>query len=98
MPDRIRSIFVRVSEDEKQKIKRSAQICGLSMSEYIRKASLGDVPRAVPPESFFEMNDTLLRIYGACSSGMSDETERDLIRVIKDLNRRFLLPEKRRDR
>lgn len=50
MRQRTRAVQVRVSEKEKQYICRNARRCGLSLSAYLRKCSLGkDVYSIVPP-------------------------------------------------
>lgn len=50
MRQRTCAVQVRVSEKEKQYICRNARRCGLSLSAYLRKCSLGkDVYSAVPP-------------------------------------------------
>lgn len=57
MRQRTCAVHVRVSEKEKQYICRNARRCGLSLSAYLRKCSLGkDVYSAVPP--------ALYRAYG----------------------------------
>ena len=42
-----KNLFIRVSEKEKNLIKRNAEKCGLSVSEYLRQRALGYMPRAV---------------------------------------------------
>mgnify|MGYP003508463341 CR=1 FL=1 len=55
MQERINSIYVRVTEKEKQRIKNKADKCGLTISEYLRKRALGYFPKALLPESFYEL-------------------------------------------
>lgn len=54
-----KNLFIRVSENEKNFIKRNAEKCGLSVSEYLRQRALGYMPRAVLPEVFFSFSDKL---------------------------------------
>lgn len=44
---RNKSIYVRVTQKEKQKINAKANRCGLSLSEYIRQVCLGYEPKEI---------------------------------------------------
>lgn len=96
MGKRRRSIFVRVTEDEKERIARGAARAGISVSEFIRRASLGKEVKPFPTDAFFHVRNELEKIYADFHEGMSEETERDFIRILSELNRKFLLPEKER--
>ena len=48
------AINLRVTENEKKKLERSAHYCGLTLSEYLRKVELGKEVRAASPQSFYE--------------------------------------------
>ena len=50
MRERTVAINIRVTENEKRKMVRNANLCGLSLSEYLRKVGLGKEVRALPPE------------------------------------------------
>ncbi len=96
MEKRKRSIFVRVTDDEKEKIEKGAARAGISVSEFIRRASLGKEVKPFPTDAFFHARGELEKIYADFHEGMSEEAERELIRVIYEFNRKFLLPEKER--
>lgn len=51
---RTTAINIRVTENEKKRLEKSAGFCGLSLSEYLRKVGLGKEVRAVSPQSFYE--------------------------------------------
>ena len=55
MKEKNSSIYTRVTPAEKQKIKRTAKKCGLSVSEYIRQHCLGYAPREIPPDTYYEL-------------------------------------------
>lgn len=47
-------INIRVDETEKRKIKKNADLCGLSISEYIRKAALEKEIRRIPSRQLYD--------------------------------------------
>lgn len=94
--NRSKSIFVRVTDDEKRKIEKNAARCGLSVSEYIRKASIGKEVKSYPVDAFFSLRKSLEQIYTDFHDGMSKETEQELIKTLAEMNRTFLLPERER--
>lgn len=96
MAERNKSIYVRVTENEKRKLKRQAEICNLSLSEYLRKVSLGFVPKAFPPDTFFSMTEKLTQIYQLCQGRITQKTEQKLIETITELNQKYLFPEKKK--
>lgn len=81
---------------KKKKIEKGAARAGISVSEFIRRASLGKEMKPFPTDAFFHARNELEKIYGAFHEGMTEEAEKELIRVIAELNRKFLLPEKER--
>ena len=54
------AINLRVTENEKKKLEKSARYCDLSLSEYLRKVGLGKEVRAASPQSFYEAYRLLL--------------------------------------
>lgn len=46
-------ISVRLSEEEKEKLERSADICGLSQSEFVRQLCKGKTPKPKPTKEFW---------------------------------------------
>ena len=45
-------ISVRLSEEEKVMLERSAEICGLSQSEFVRQLCNGKIPKSQPTKEF----------------------------------------------
>ena len=56
-------ITVRLSEEEKQKLERCANLCGLSQSEFIRQLCAGKTPKAKPPREFWELLNALYSVH-----------------------------------
>lgn len=54
MRERAIAINIRVTESEKRKMEKTAKMCGLSLSAYLRKLGLGKEIRAIAPQSFYE--------------------------------------------
>lgn len=81
------SIYVRVTPKEKADMIRKAKKCGLSLSEYLRKRALGYEPRALLPDSFYELNTKLGTIY----ESTDDKSIRESILSILDKMRTVML-------
>ena len=56
-------ITVRLSEEEKQKLERCANLCGLSQSEFIRQLCAGKIPKAKSPREFWELLNVLYSVH-----------------------------------
>lgn len=56
-------IKVRLSEEEKQKLERCANLYGLSQSEFIRQLCAGKTPKAKPPREFWELLNSLYSVH-----------------------------------
>ena len=56
-------ISVRLSEEEKEKLERSAQICGLSQSEFVRQLCKGKTPKTKPAKEFWELLEALYEVH-----------------------------------
>ena len=93
--ERNKSIYVRVTSQEKIRIYRSAKSCGLSLSEYLRKRVLGFEPKPIPPDSFYDFNLKLDDLYALCENRISKETEEKMLVVMDEIQRKFLLPEQK---
>ena len=50
---------IRVKPKDKEKIKRLAEKCNLSVSEYVVQRALGYAPRTVQPDVFFDFYNKL---------------------------------------
>lgn len=52
-------IKVRLTEEENEKLKRCAEACGLSQSEFIRQLCIGKAPKPKPTKEFWKLLNTL---------------------------------------
>lgn len=48
-------ISVRLTKEEKEKLERSAEICGLSQAEFVRQLCKGKIPKPQPSKEFWEL-------------------------------------------
>ena len=95
MKERANSIYVRVTEKEKIRIKNKADKCGLTISEYIRKRALGYSPKALLPESFYEFSGKLSNLYEQIDKGYSTELEERILSLIDEIQLKLLAPERK---
>lgn len=93
MKERINSIYVRVTEKEKQHIKNKADKCGLTVSEYLRKRALGYSPKALLPESFYEFSSKLGDLYEQLNKDYSTELEERILSLIDEIQLKLLSTE-----
>ncbi len=56
-------VTVRFTEEEKQKLERCADLCGLSQTEFIRQLCAGKTPKAKPSREFWELLNTLYSVH-----------------------------------
>ena len=95
MKERANSIYVRVTEKEKIRIKNKADKCGLTISEYLRKRALGYSPKALLPESFYEFSGKLSKLYEQIDKGYSTELEERILSLIDEIQLKILTPERK---
>ena len=95
MKERANSIYVRVTEKEKIRIKNKADKCGLTISEYIRKRALGYSPKALLPECFYEFSGKLSNLYEQIDNGYSTELEEKILSLIDEIQLKLLTPERK---
>ena len=95
MKERINSIYVRVTEKEKQRIKNKADKCGLTISEYLRKRALGYSPKALLPESFYEFSSKLGDLYEQINKDYSTELEERFLSLIDEIQLKLLSTERK---
>ena len=86
---RTKSIYTRVTPQEKQHILVRARTCGLSVSEYLRQRALGYFPKALPPEELHMLKSELLRLRKAERSADEDHAIQSVLDEIRDT---FILP------
>lgn len=85
-------IDIRVKPKDKDKIKRLAEKCNLSVSEYVVQRALGYEPRTVLPDVFFDFYNKLCELCN--SSDITSEAESKLLALIAEIHSELLLPEK----
>ena len=95
MQERINSIYVRVTEKEKKRIKNKADKCGLTISEYLRKRALGYSPKALLAESFYEFSGKLGDLYEQLNKGYSTELEERILSLIDEIQLKLLSTERK---
>ena len=85
-------IEIRVKPKDKEKIKRIAYECGLSISEYMVQRALGYEPITVLPDVFFDFYNKLCELCN--TAGFPPETENKMLALIDEIHSELLLPEK----
>ena len=91
-PKKIARIDIRIKPKEKDKIKRIAEKCNLSVSEYVVQRALGYAPQTVQPDVFFDFYNKLCELCNP--SEITPETENKLLALIDEIHSELLLPEK----
>ena len=56
-------ISVRLSEEEKGKLERSAEICGLSQAEFVRQLCRGKIPKPQQSKEFWKLLEALYEVH-----------------------------------
>ncbi len=95
MNKRDKSIYVRVTQNEHTSIRKKANKCGLSLSEYLRKLALGYTPEATPPDAFYQFSSRINMLYSLCNDKINNETEIELLKLIDDIRDEFLKEDRR---
>ena len=90
--EKLARIEIRVKPKEKDKIRRIANKCNLSVSEYIVQRALGYEPKTVLPDVFFDFYDKLCQLCN--TAGFTHETENKLLMLIDEIHSELLLPKK----
>lgn len=85
-------IDIRVNQKDKDKIKRFAEKCNLSISEYLVQRALGYEPITVLPDVFFDFYNKLCELCN--TTGFTPETENKLLSLIDEIHSELLLPRK----
>lgn len=75
-------IYLRVSQNEKKRITKLANSCGLSVAEYLRKRALGYAVKAVVPDAFYIFNERLSELL---NRELSSETEARALKLFDDI-------------
>ena len=90
--EKLARIEIRVKPKGKDKIKRLAEKCNLSVSEYVGQRALGYEPITVLPDVFFDFYNKLCELCNAV--GFTPETENKLLLLIDEIHSELLLPRK----
>lgn len=85
-------IEIRVKPKDKEKIKKIADKCHLSVSEYVVQRALGYAPRTVQPDVFFDFYNKLCELCNTAE--LTPEVESKLLALIDEIHSELLLPEK----
>ena len=88
-------INIRLTPKEKAQMERLAEICGLSLSEYLRKRGLGYEPGPFLDDRFYAVYAKLCEI---SNLPLQPDTEAALIAILNDLQQNLFLPKKQRQR
>lgn len=67
------TILLRVTAEEKKKLKTKAEAAGLSLSAYVRRCCKGAAPKPMPPPKFWEELQKLYLLHGQYRTGGHDE-------------------------
>lgn len=94
MKEKLKSVYVRVTEKEKTLITSKAKKCGLPISEYIRKRALGYSPKALLPETFYIFSEKLGALYEQLKIQGADKLREDVLKLLDEIQRELLFPEK----
>ena len=91
MKENKKLINIRLTPKEKEQMESLADICGLSLSEYLRKRGLGYEPRPLLPDSFYLFYSKLCDL---CNQQLTTETEMALLALVNDIRNELMLPRK----
>ena len=89
MADKTKSIYTRVTPQEKNHIQVKARQCGLSVSEYLRQRALGYAPRAIPSE---ELHALRRELFDFRRSGISGHADEDVQKLLDEMRDALILP------
>ena len=84
-------INIRLTPKEKAQMERLAEICGLSLSEYLRKRGLGYEPGPFLDDRFYAVYAKLCEI---SNLPLQPDTEAVLTAILRDLQQNLFLPSK----
>lgn len=86
-------ILIRAKPRDKDKIKKLAAKCNLSLSEYMVQRALGYEPRTVPPDAFYDLYGKLCEVCNT-EGALSEQAEKALLDLIDRIHSELLLPRK----
>lgn len=92
LKEKLARIEIRVKPKEKDKIRRIANKCNLSVSEYVVQRALGYEPKTLLPDAFFDFYNKLCELCN--TAGFTPETENKLLMLIDEIHSELLLSRK----
>lgn len=90
--EKLARIEIRVKPKDKEKIKRIAEKCNLSVSKYVMQRALGYEPITLLPDVFFDFYNKLCQLDN--TAGFTPETENKLLSLIDEIHSELLLSKK----
>jgi replication initiation and membrane attachment protein DnaB len=90
------TISFSLEQKDKDRIVNYAKKCGLSVSEYMLQISKNSIPKENPPAQFFNFRSSLDDLYSLCQGQITEDTEKSLHDLITDLDKYYLLPDKKK--
>lgn len=85
--EKLARIEIRVKPADKEKIRGTAEKCGLSTSEYVVQRALGYAPKAVQSDAFFAFYDKLCELL---NRELSPETEAAAMGLFDEIYAAFI--------
>lgn len=84
MRNRTIGINVRVSENEKKKLKRNAKKSGLNLSAYLRKSGLQQEIYAIPDENIYKIYTGIVELKNEFSYMNDEEIKEKITKMQSD--------------
>jgi len=85
-------ILIWTKPKDKDKIKRLAAKCNLSVSEYMVQRALGYEPRMILPDTVYALYGKLCEVCN--TEGIAPEMEEKLLALIDEIHSELFLPDK----
>ena len=89
MTEKSKSIYFRITPQEKAKIESIAKKCGLSVSEYLRKRALGFAPNDVQSSAFYNFSKSIGELL---NQELSPKVETAALALFDQMQKQLLLP------
>ncbi len=80
-------IEIRASQKDKERIAKTAEQCGLSVTEYMLQRALGYSPQMANPDAFFHFYGKLCELL---NQPLSPDTEAAALRLFDEIHAEFL--------
>lgn len=93
MRERTRGITIRVTDSEKKRMEKLAKMCGLSLSEYLRKLGSGHQPKEIPSDNFY----TVARRLEELAPLQNEEVSRSIHSCLEELYSTYIYGKEEKD-